>query len=106
MISMNYQRIFRRYISIRTFSWWLWPPSKRWPAFLRLEYLMRWADEEPNLVVPDLSTSLGFGSGLKPWDGGPLWSFDTWIISMEVIPRFLVLGPLATEDEFLQSLNS
>ena len=68
--------------------------------------LVRWAEEEPLMVVPDLSAGMGFGQGLEPWEG-TLWnSLDTWILAMEIIPRFLPLSSAVSEAEFLQTLSS
>ena len=66
---------------------------------------VRWAEEEPLMVVPDLSVGMGFGQGLEPWEG-TLWnSLDTWILAMEIIPRFLPLSSAVSEAEFLQALS-
>ena len=57
------------------------------------------------MVVPDLSVGMGFGQGLEPWEG-TLWnSLDTWILAMEIIPRFLPLSSAVSEAEFLQALS-
>ena len=70
------------------------------------ETLSRWSEEQPRMIVPDLSGSLGFSHGLRPWEETPWWNFDTWVLGMEIIPKFFALHPSVSEDEFLQSLRS
>jgi len=70
------------------------------------ETLSRWAEEQPRMIIPDLSGSLGFSHGLRPWEETPWWNFDTWVLLMEIIPKFLALDPAVSEEEFLQSLHS
>ena len=70
------------------------------------ETLFRWIEEQPRLVVPDLSGSLGFCQELKPWEETPWWNFDMWVLGMEIIPKFLALDPSVSEEEFLQTLHS
>lgn len=42
---------------------------------------------------------------MTPWNGGTLWTFETWSIIMKVIPKFLLLDSEIAESNFLQVLE-